>query len=170
MQRFKTTKVFSSQLKEENYIPFLLNSPRIRETPQNFDHHLCVLKIFTDVDMKNLKALHLQSSPYKTGGLRCTDSPAALLIYTALSDRFELVTKQKLPWKAQEPFQLPWKHKWLRADRYCIAERCCIIALKSLFKNCTTEMRIILRSWGVISCGIHNYTAAEDFCKHRSKE
>lgn len=99
--------MFSSQLKEENYINFLSYSPRIRATPQNFDHHLCVHKIFTDINIKNLKALHFQSNPYKTGGLRYTDSPAALLKYTALPDRFELVTKQKLLWKAQQPFQLP---------------------------------------------------------------
>lgn len=101
VQRFKTTEVFTSQLKEENYINFLSNSPRIRATPQNFDHHLCVHKLFTDINIKNFKALHLQSNPHKTGGLRCTDSPAALLKYTALPDRFELVTKQKLLWKAQ---------------------------------------------------------------------
>lgn len=53
-----------------NYINFLSNSPRITATPQNVDHHLCVLKIFTEVNINNLKALHLQFNTYKTGGLR----------------------------------------------------------------------------------------------------
>lgn len=142
-----------------------LKCSAVRATPQNFDHHLCVCKIFTYKKPESITSSiqSLQDRRSEVHRLTCCLAEIHSSAWQVWAcHKAEITLEGSIAISAPLKTQVVKGWQVLRSRK--VLHNCPETSIQKLHNRNEHYSQEL----GRFSCGIPNYTAAKDFCKHRT--